>query len=1427
MAFRKENKTKSNFSKISIGLASPEEILENSSGEVLKPETINYRTYKPERDGLFCERIFGPIKDYECHCGKYKRIRYKGIVCDRCGVEVTEKKVRRERMGHIQLVVPVAHIWYFRSLPNKIGYLLGLPTKKLDSIIYYERYVVIQPGVKAEDGVAEYDLLSEEEYLDILDTLPKDNQYLEDTDPNKFVAKMGAEAIYDLLARLDLDALSYELRHRAGNDASQQRKNEALKRLQVVESFRASRGRNKPEWMIVRIVPVIPPELRPLVPLDGGRFATSDLNDLYRRVIIRNNRLKRLIEIKAPEVILRNEKRMLQESVDSLFDNSRKSSAVKTDANRPLKSLSDSLKGKQGRFRQNLLGKRVDYSARSVIVVGPELKMGECGIPKLMAAELYKPFIIRKLIERGIVKTVKSAKKIVDRKEPVIWDILEHVMKGHPVLLNRAPTLHRLGIQAFQPKMIEGKAIQLHPLACTAFNADFDGDQMAVHLPLSNEAILEAQMLMLQSHNILNPANGAPITVPAQDMVLGLYYITKLRSGAKGEGLTFYGPEEALIAYNEGKVDIHAPVKVIVKDVDENGNIVDVMRETSVGRVIVNEIVPPEAGYINTIISKKSLRDIISDVIKVCGVAKAADFLDGIKNLGYQMAFKGGLSFNLGDIIIPKEKETLVQKGYDEVEQVVNNYNMGFITNNERYNQVIDIWTHVNSELSNILMKTISSDDQGFNSVYMMLDSGARGSKEQIRQLSGMRGLMAKPQKAGAEGGQIIENPILSNFKEGLSVLEYFISTHGARKGLADTALKTADAGYLTRRLVDVSHDVIITEEDCGTLRGLVCTDLKNNDEVIATLYERILGRVSVHDIIHPTTGELLVAGGEEITEEVAKKIQDSPIESVEIRSVLTCEAKKGVCAKCYGRNLATSRMVQKGEAVGVIAAQSIGEPGTQLTLRTFHAGGTAANIAANASIVAKNSARLEFEELRTVDIVDEMGEAAKVVVGRLAEVRFVDVNTGIVLSTHNVPYGSTLYVSDGDLVEKGKLIAKWDPFNAVIITEATGKIEFEGVIENVTYKVESDEATGLREIIIIESKDKTKVPSAHILTEDGDLIRTYNLPVGGHVIIENGQKVKAGEVIVKIPRAVGKAGDITGGLPRVTELFEARNPSNPAVVSEIDGEVTMGKIKRGNREIIVTSKTGEVKKYLVALSKQILVQENDYVRAGTPLSDGATTPADILAIKGPTAVQEYIVNEVQDVYRLQGVKINDKHFEIIVRQMMRKVQIDEPGDTRFLEQQVVDKLEFMEENDRIWGKKVVVDAGDSQNMQPGQIVTARKLRDENSMLKRRDLKPVEVRDAVAATSTQILQGITRAALQTSSFMSAASFQETTKVLNEAAINGKTDKLEGMKENVICGHLIPAGTGQREFEKIIVGSKEEYDRILANKKTVLDYNEVE
>ena len=1431
MAFKKDTKIKNNFTKITIGLASPEEILENSFGEVTKPETINYRTYKPERDGLFCERIFGPTKDYECACGKYKRIRYKGIVCDRCGVEVTEKKVRRERSGHIELVVPIAHIWYFRSLPNKIGYLLGMPTKKLDAVVYYEKYIVIKPGAfegrTDKDGLEingshRMDLLTEDEYLNILDTqLDPNNQLLPDDDPNKFIAKMGAEAIRDLLTDLDLDSISYELRDRANNDSSQQRKTEALKRLQVVEAFRSSKEVNKPEWMIMKILPVIPPELRPLVPLDGGRFATSDLNDLYRRVIIRNNRLKRLVEIKAPEVILRNEKRMLQEAVDSLFDNSRKASAVKSESNRPLKSLSDSLKGKQGRFRQNLLGKRVDYSARSVIVVGPELKMGECGLPKLMAAELYKPFIIRKLIERGIVKTVKSAKKIVDRREPVIWDILENVMKGHPVLLNRAPTLHRLGIQAFQPKLIEGKAIQLHPLACTAFNADFDGDQMAVHLPLSNEAVLEAQILMLQSHNILNPANGAPITVPSQDMVLGLYYITKLRPGAKGEGLSFYGPEEAIIAYNDGKCDLHAPVKVLVDDIVE-GQPVKHIVETSVGRVVVNQIIPDELGFVNEIISKKSLRGIIARVIKAVGMARACAFLDGIKNLGYHMSYVAGLSFNLDDIIIPVEKEAIVEKGQREVEEITNNYNMGFITDNERYNQVIDAWTHVNDELGDVLMKEMTEADQGFNAVYMMLDSGARGSQDQIKQLSGMRGLMAKPQKAGAEGAQIIENPILSNFKEGMSVLEYFIASHGARKGLADTAMKTADAGYLTRRLVDVSHDVIITQEDCGTLRGLECRALKNGDEIVSSLGERILGRVSVHDIIHPTTGELICAAGEEINEEKADIIEKSPIEMVEIRSVLTCESKRGICAKCYGRNLATSRMVQLGEAAGVIAAPAIGEPRTQLTLRTFHAGGVAGNAAANASIVAKNNARIEFEEVRDVPFRDDESKDCRMVVSRLGEIRFIDPNTDIVLSTLDLPYGSILYNKHGDIVKQGDLIAKWDPFNALIVTEYAGTLRFNDVIDGVTFKAETDDTTGLSEKIIIDAKDHTKVPTCDVLDADGNVLGTYNFPVGCHVVVEYGQKVSTGATLVKIPRAVGGAGDITGGLPRVTELFEARNPSNPAVVSEIDGEVTMGKLKRGNREIIVTPKHGEPHKYLVNLSKQLLVQEHDAVRAGTPLSDGVITPNDILAIKGPTAVQEYIVNEVQDVYRLQGVKINDKHFEIIVRQMMRKVQINDPGDTTFLEQELVDKLDFAEENDRIWGKKVVTDAGASENLKAGQIITLRKLRDENSSLKRRDLRLVQVRDAVQATATQILQGITRAALGTKSFMSAASFQETTKVLNEAAIRGKQDRLEGMKENVICGHRIPAGTGLRQFDKLIVGSREDYERIEANKKNILD-----
>ncbi len=1424
MLYKKDTKIKSNFTKISIGLASPEEILERSSGEVLKPETINYRTYKPERDGLFCERIFGPVKDYECHCGKYKRIRYKGIVCDRCGVEVTDKKVRRERMGHISLVVPVAHIWYFKSMPNKIGYLLGLPSKKLESIIYYEKFVVINPGIKSADEVKYLDFLSEEEYIEILESLPKENQLLDDKDPDKFIADMGAEALYKLLERLDLDDLSYSLRHKAGIETSQQRKNEALKRLQVVEAFRASKGVNRPEWMIVKVVPVIPPELRPLVPLDGGRFATSDLNDLYRRVIIRNNRLKRLIEIKAPEVILRNEKRMLQEAVDSLFDNSRKSNAVKTDANRPLKSLSDSLKGKQGRFRQNLLGKRVDYSARSVIVVGPELQLHECGLPKEMAAELFKPFIIRKLIERGIVKTVKSAKKIVDRKDPVVWDILENVLKGHPVLLNRAPTLHRLGIQAFQPKLIEGKAIQLHPLVCTAFNADFDGDQMAVHLPLGNTAILEAQILMLASHNILNPANGAPICVPSQDMVLGLYYMTKAHRSSPddiviGEGRTFYSPEEVIIAFNENKIDLHTIIKVKVDDI-EGSKATKKIVETTVGRVLFNEVVPKQVGFINELLTKKSLRDIIGTVLKKTGTAATAKFLDDIKDLGYQMAFKGGLSFNLDDVIVPTQKQELVDEGYEQVDEVLNNYSMGFITNNERYNQIIDIWTHINAKLTQSLMKDLSSSKYGFNPVYMMLDSGARGSKEQIRQLSGMRGLMAKPQKSGATGSEIIENPILSNFKEGLSVLEYFISTHGARKGLADTALKTADAGYLTRRLVDVSQDVIISEDDCGTLRGLVATAIKNQEELVESLYERILGRTAVHDVYHPLTGELIVSSGEEITEDICRIIEDSPIEQIEIRSVLTCESKKGVCAKCYGRNLATGRMVQIGEAVGVIAAQSIGEPGTQLTLRTFHVGGTASNITAESSVIAKYNGLVEIDELRTVQSKNGNGEKTDIVIGRLAELRIIDKKTNIALATHNIPYGAKLYIKNGKEVKKGDIICEWDPYNAVIISETDGKISFENVIDGITFKEESDEQTGYKEKVIIETRDKSKNPGIRILNEKNEVLKMYNLPVSAHISVNENDHVNAGDILVKIPRAVGKSGDITGGLPRVTELFEARNPSNPAVVSEIDGEVTFGKVKRGNREIIITSKTDQVKKYLVPLSKQILVQENDYVRAGIPLSDGATTPADILAIKGPTKVQEYIVNEVQEVYRLQGVKINDKHFEVIVRQMMRKVEIIDPGDTKFLERQVVDKWEFMDENDWIYGKKVVEDVGDSQAHKPGQIITARKLRDENSLLKRKDLKPVQARDAIPATSSQILQGITKAALQTQSFMSAASFQETTKVLNEAAIFGKVDNLEGLKENVIVGHLIPAGTGNRRFDDLIVGSNEEYEQL--TKETKLD-----
>jgi DNA-directed RNA polymerase subunit beta' len=1419
---KKSQKIGSNFSKIRISLASPEIILRRSYGEVTKPETINYRSYKPEMGGLFCERIFGPIKDYECHCGKYKRIRYKGIVCDRCGVEVTEKKVRRERMGHIHLVVPVAHIWYFRSLPNKIGYLLGLPTKKLDMVIYYERYVVIQPGTV--DSVNNLDLLTEEEYLDILDSLPKENQMLEDNDPNKFIAKMGADALENLLQRVQLDKLSYDLRLQAATETSQQRKQEALKRLKVIESFRSAQttGENRPEWMILRMLPVIPPELRPLVPLEGGRFATSDLNDLYRRVIIRNNRLKRLIEIKAPDVILRNEKRMLQEAVDSLLDNTRRASAVKSEGNRPLKSLSDMLKGKQGRFRQNLLGKRVDYSGRSVIVVGPTLKLNECGLPKNMAAELFKPFIIRKLIERGIVKTVKTAKKIVEKKDPVIWDILENILKGHPVLLNRAPTLHRLGIQSFQPKLVEGKAIQLHPLVCSGFNADFDGDQMAVHVPLGNAAVAEAQLLMLASHNILNPANGTPVTVPSQDMILGLYYITKHRKGTperpvKGEGLTFYGAEEVIIAYNEGRAELHAGIKCRVR-VRENGELFYKLIDTTIGRVLFNEVVPEEVGYINELLKKKNLRDIISEVIRISGVAAAADFLDDIKNLGFHYAFRGGLSFNLSYVKVPDQKEEMVNKAMEEVLEIQQNADMGFITNNERYNQVIDLWTRVNNHLARVLITDLQNDDQGFNPIYMMLDSGARGSKEQIRQLGGMRGLMAKPQKNSNSGsGDTIENPIISNFKEGLNVLEYFVSTHGARKGLADTALKTADAGYLTRRLHDVAQDVVIIQDDCGTLRGITMTPILTNDEITEPLFDRILGRTALDHVYHPETNALIVGAGETIDEVIAHEIEDVGIDEVEIRSVLTCETLGGVCARCYGRNLSTGRKVQIGEAVGVIAAQSIGEPGTQLTLRTFHTGGAALNIAAENTMDTKYEGIVSFDGMRTVTRTSkDEAKKTEVVLGRSGEIRILDAKGKNIITTYNIPYGAELQVVEGQKVKKGDILCNWDPFNTLIISDIDGVVEYENIIEGINMREEGDDQTGLSEMVITESKDKTKVPVFRV-SDNEDNLKIFNMPMKSVLVAKNGQKVKAGDVLAKIPRSATRTRDITGGLPRVTELFEARNPSNPAVVAEIDGVVTYGVSKRGNQEIIVTSKDGEVKHYQVSLSKHILVHDGDYVRAGQPLSDGAITPQDILRVEGPAAVQRYVLNGIQEVYNLQGVKINDKHIEVIVRQMMQKMEIMDPGDTRFLEGEAVDKWVLQKENDWIYDKKFVTDSGESTEMHGGQIVSLKDLRQENSALRRQDKKLVEYRDAVPATATPVLQGITKASLGTQSFMSAASFQETTKVLNEAAISGKIDELKGLKENVIVGHLIPAGTGIRRFDNLITGSKEEYDKLMATK----------
>jgi DNA-directed RNA polymerase subunit beta' len=1408
MPYGKTQKLKKNFTEMTISLASPEAILERSYGEVLKPETINYRSFKPEKDGLFCEKIFGPVKDWECHCGKYKRIRYKGIICDRCGVEVTQKSVRRERMGHITLSVPVVHIWYFKTLPNKIGHLLGIRSKDLEKIIYYENYVVIQPGSAESLGVESKQLLSEDEYFNILYQIREDNNRLEDDDPNKFVAKIGGEAVEVMLRRLDLPVLAQELRFQIKTETSQQRKGEALKRLSVVESFRDANRRmeNRPEWMVMRVIPVIPPELRPLVPLEGGRFATSDLNDLYRRVIIRNNRLKRLIDIKAPEVILRNEKRMLQEAVDSLFDNSRKANAVRSDSNRALKSLSDMLKGKQGRFRQNLLGKRVDYSGRSVIVVGPELELHQCGLPKEMAVELFKPFIIRKLIERGIVKTVKSAKKVVDRRTSDVWDILEKVIQGRPVLLNRAPTLHRLGIQAFQPVLIEGKAIQLHPLVCTAFNADFDGDQMAVHVPLSLDATLEAMLLMLSSHNILSPAHGGPITVPTQDMVLGLYYMTKSRSGMRGEGMRFSSMAEARQAFDQGIAELHARIKVRLSD----GETI----ETTIGRVLFNEIVPEEVGFINEVLTKKNLRLIIGRVLKASGFPKTARFLDEIKQAGFERATSAGLTFSLTDIVIPDAKEKLISLAETEVDKARGNYALGFITENERYNQVIDIWTHTNNQVSEVLFETLRTDREGFNAIYMMADSGARGSKEQIRQLGGMRGLMAKPQKSlVGSAGEIIENPIISNFKEGLSVLEYFISTHGARKGLADTALKTADAGYLTRRLVDVAQDVTVTQTDCGTLRGIRISALKDNEDVVEPLADRILGRVSVHDVNDPLTGDLIVSANEVIDEEKARRISETSIEEVEIRSVLTCEARRGACALCYGRNLATGRLVEDGEAVGVIAAQSIGEPGTQLTLRTFHIGGTASRISAESTIQSKFAGIVEFENLRTVSH-DDGEEPREVVLSRQGEIRIVDQGEGRrQLIAYLIPYGAEILVARGQVIDKGEVLASWDPYNSVILSEVSGRVEFQDILEGTTFREESDEQTGFKEKVIVDSRERNLTPAILITGTDGST-REYPLPVRARIQVDSGDSVQAGQILVKIPRQSAKTRDITGGLPRVTELFEARTPTDPAVVSEIDGIVTFGGRKRGAQEVVVTSRDGtESKSYLVSLTKHMLVHDNDFVRAGEPLSDGQVSPQDILRILGPRAVQEYLVNEIQEVYRLQGVTINDKHIECIVRQMMQKVRVADPGDTTLLEDDYVDRFMLEQLNDDLYDNFVVVDPGDS-TLQIGDIVDRRRLREVNSDLKRRDQAQVQERETQPAVAEPVLLGITQAALSTDSFVSAASFQETTKVLTDAAISAKNDPLYGLKENVIVGHLIPAGTGQRRYRRIMVGSKREYEEMV-------------
>jgi DNA-directed RNA polymerase subunit beta' len=1343
--FAKNQRRPSDFEALRIKIASPETIRSWSFGEVTKPETINYRSFKPEKDGLFCERIFGPVKDWECNCGKYKRIRFRGIVCDRCGVEVTQSKVRRERMGHIDLAVPVTHIWFSHSLPSRIGYLLDLSLRSLERIIYYQSYIVIDPG---NTSLKSMDIISEDEYYDLEES------------GKEFVAKMGAEAIRDLLRGLDIDELAVSLRAQVKVETSVQRKKDTLKRLRVIEAFRQSD--NDPSWMVMEVIPVIPPDLRPLVPLEGGRFATSDLNDLYRRVINRNNRLKKLIEIKAPEVILRNEKRMLQEAVDALFDNGRRSRSVRGDSKRPLKSLSDLLKGKQGRFRQNLLGKRVDYSGRSVIVVGPELQLHQCGLPKNMALELFKPFIINKLEEKGFVQTVKSAKRLVERERPEVWDIMEEIIKDHPVLLNRAPTLHLLGIQAFYPVLVEGKAIRLHPLVCAAFNADFDGDQMAVHVPLSFEAQLEARVLMLASRNLLQPSSGKPIAVPSQDMVIGCYYLTKEKEGDKGEGKYFANEDEVIFAHSQEGVGLHALIKLYMADESK-------FVETTVGRVLFNQIIPEEMGFFNKTASRQVIQELAADAYRRIGIDRTAQFLDRLKTVGFEYATLAGVTVGIDDMIVPPEKAVLLDKANAEVADITKQYEKGAITNGERYNKVIDTWTRTTSEISEALFENLTNKDSGFNSIYMMADSGARGSKEQIRQLAGMRGLMAKPQKRiTGQIGEIIEYPITANFKEGLTVLEYFISTHGARKGLADTALKTADAGYLTRRLVDVAQDVIITEYDCGTILGIDISALKEGEEVIESLGDRILGRVTMMDIYDPITDEIIIEGGKEIDEEIAVQIEESGIDSVPIRSVLTCESRRGVCVMCYGRNLTSGYTVDLGEAVGVIAAQSIGEPGTQLTLRTFHIGGTAAVISEQSKIICKSEGKANFSRVKTV-AGDEKG--SYIVLSRNGELRIVDEKERV-RQKYSVPYGCVLKVKNNQNISKGDVIFEWDPHTNTILTNKTGTVEFIDIIENVTYREELDESTGLSAQVIIEQREKALRPHIAIVDDSGKRLVNYSIPVGAHLMVKDGEAIRAGQVLVKIPREIYKTKDITGGLPRVAELFEARHPKDPAVVTEIDGSVEYGKVVRGNQQIIIHGEHGEDKEYLVPHGKHLLVHDNDQVLAGDRLCEGPIDPHDILKIKGPNAVQEYLVNEIQGVYRLQGVKINDKHIEVIVRQVLQKVRILDVGDTNFLEGEVVDKIRLNDENDR------VLNEGGNP-----------------------------------ATYESLLLGITKASLSTESFISAASFQETTRVLTEASINGKIDHLLGLKENVIIGRLIPAGTGLERYNEIDIEEEEEIDEM--------------